>query len=531
MAAFLSVLFTMMQVVGYQISMHFDTSVHQSDFFQNLGVLSVPQCIGLALIGFVFWWILIYFLFTLLEKAKGDKWEVTRRIEVGLWIAGMILLFLCWLPYFGAAYPGFYNYDAMVQVPQALYEEVSYSAHHPLLHTLLMGKIIALGYSQGDSLNDGIVLYSMFQMLVCAVACAYMVVYLLKITGKKWLAVLAFCYYAFLPVFPMFALSTTKDTIFSVLLQLTVVFLYEMYRDIPSFFASKAQITRLVLVALLMCLFRKNGIYALVCVIPFALLWGRKYWRRILILFGAIVMLYAVADKALMWSLHAVPGSREEMLSVPMQQLAKVYNEHGEEAFEAEELALIYEGISREQLLNYNPFLADHIKNFFDYTVIEDNKMDYLSLWVRKGIAYPWTYVKAFLYNTYQAWYPGTSIHAVPGNDATYYFDMDMHVGAERETKNYELLVFCQQIGTEYKYQRLPIVRLLFSIGAMLWAALFAACYGVYRKNRALTVAMLLILFCCATVFLGPISLVRYYLVLFYGFPVTVGMLLSCEGK
>ena len=38
-------------------------------------------------------------------------------------------------------------------------------------------------------------------------------------------------------------------------------------------------------------------------------------------------------------------------------------------------------------------------------------------------------------------------------------------------------------------------------------------------------VAMLMVMLCCVTVFMGPVSLVRYYLVLFYGFPVSIGFL------
>lgn len=521
----LSLLFSLMQVTGYQISMHFGTSVHQSDFFQKIGVLSVPQCILATIMAFPVWCAIIYFAFSWLEKSKDCKWEGSRKMNLCIWAAAAVLLLLCWVPYFLAAYPGFYNYDAMVQVPQALYEDVPYSAHHPLLHTLFMGKIIAFGYSLNADFNDGILLYSVIQMIICAMAFAYMVTYILKMTGRRWMGILAFAYYGLFPVIPMFALSTTKDTLFSVLLQLVVIFLYEMCRDMDSFFASKWKILRFVAVVVLMCLLRKNGIYALVCIVPFVIMWRKAYWKKLLLLFGLTIGLYLGIDTGLMWALDAVPGSAEEMLSVPMQQLAKVYNEHGEEAFAEEELELIYEGISKEQLLNYNPFLADHIKNYFDYNVIAENKGEFLTLWLGKGLEYPWTYIKAFLYNTYQAWYPNTFVYSLPGSSETYYFDMNMHVGAERDTKNQGLLVFCQQIGTEPKYQRIPIVRTLFSMGAMLWVAMFTFAFGIYRKNRPLTLALGLVLLCCATVFLGPVSLVRYYLVLFYGFPVSLGFL------
>lgn len=528
-AGVLSLLFGIMQVAGYQMSMHFGTSVHQSDFFQNIGVLSVAQCVWAVIVAFVCWSVIIYLLFTWLEQRKECKWEVSGKINLWIWVGATVVLFVCWLPYFFAAYPGFYNYDAMVQVPQALYEEVLYSAHHPLLHTLFMGKIIKLGLSFGGTLNSGIVLHSLVQMLLCAMAFGYLIYYVGRASGRKGLGIAALVYYGLFPVIPMFALSTTKDTLFSVILQLTVVFLYEMCKDVEAFWASKWRVLRFVATVVLMCLLRKNGIYALACMVPFVISYGKKYWKKFLLLFGVTISLYLGIDGGLMWALNAVPGSAEEMLCVPMQQLAKVYNEHGEEAFSEEELELIYAGISKKQLLNYNPFLADHIKNYFDYNVIAENKGEFLNLWIEKGLEYPWSYIKAFLYNTYQAWYPNTFVFPFPGSTETYFFDMNMQAGAVRDTKNQGLLVFCQQIGTEPKYQRIPILRMLFSMGAMLWVAMFAFAYGIYRKNRPLVLALGLVLLYCATVFLGPVSLVRYYLVLFYGLPVNVAYLVGKE--
>lgn len=48
----LALVFTAMQVVGYQISMIYGTSVHQSDFFQNINVLSIGQALLLVVVAF-----------------------------------------------------------------------------------------------------------------------------------------------------------------------------------------------------------------------------------------------------------------------------------------------------------------------------------------------------------------------------------------------------------------------------------------------------------------------------------------------
>ncbi|MCH5342692.1 MAG: hypothetical protein J1E64_01545 [Acetatifactor sp.] len=523
----LSFAFAVMQIAGYQISMTYNTSVHRSAFFQNIGVLSKVQCILFGIIEGVFWSVILYLLFTLLERIKFPVKEHCGRINILLWFLVSVLMFACWIPCFLAGYPGFYNYDAFSQVPQALYEEVQYYAHHPLIHTLVMGKIIAFGYHHGVDLNDGIALHSITQMAFCALVFSYILCYLRKRTGRLWFCIVAFCYYAFFPLIPMFAMSTTKDTIFSALLLLTVILLHEMCMDMTAFFASKWNVMKFVVISLLMCLFRKNGIYAVVCAVPFIIFLYRKYWRQILLLFGAITILSVASNRGLMWILHADAGSAEEMFSVPMQQIARVYNDYGEEAFEEEELEMIYEGISEDDLLNYDPFLSDHIKNYFDFNVILDNKMDYLLLWVKKGMQYPGGYWKAFLENTYQAWYPGTSIYNEPYADQTFYFDMGMWPGGYRDTKMPGLLNFYEKISTEIYYQKFPILRLFFSIGAMFWVTLFVFGFAVYQKNRPMAAAMLLVLTYCLTVLMGPISLVRYYLVLFYGFPVSIGYLLS----
>jgi len=524
----LAFLFTAMQVVGYQISMFYQTTFHQSAFFQSIGILTPGQALLFFLIALPIWCIIIYFIFTFLEKLPTCKTYYSDKFSHFIWPVTAIFLFLCWIPCFLAGYPGFYNYDAFNQVPQALYEEVPYSAHHPLLHTLVMGKIIAFGYHFGGdvSLNDGIALHSIFQMTFCAVVFGYCIAYIFKITNRRLLTALALCYYGFFPPIAMFAMSTTKDVIFSALLQLFIIFLYEMFRDLPTTLSSRPKILRLIVTAVLMCLFRKNGIYIIIGLLPFTLYFAKNYWKKILLILCCTTFSYFILSKGLLVALHATESSPEEAFSVPIQQLARVYCEHGEAAFDPEELTLIYEGISTEALLDYNPFLSDHVKNNFDFDVVLDNRSDYILLWLRKGLQYPKEYLNSFLDNTYQAWYPGTSIYEQPGSTETYYFGMNMCAGGERISKAPKLLPFYEQIATGFSYQKIPVLRLFFSIGTMFWVALFVLFYGINHKNRALVIAMLTALLCCCTALLGPIALVRYYLVLFYGFPVSIGFLM-----
>lgn len=529
----LATLLAALEVIGYQISMNYQTTVHQSLFFQKIGVLSVAQCIVVFLGLLIVMFVTVSFLFSILEKAEKTSAAERRfsKKDFALWLFLAILLFLFWVPCYLAGYPGFYNYDAFSQIPQVLYDEVPYNAHHPLIHTLLMGKIISFGYRHGADLNSGIALHSICQMMWCASAFSFVLCYIRKLTEGGWLYKTAFCYYAFFPPIAMFAMSTTKDIPFSVLLLFSVIFLHDMFQDLACFFRSKRKICRFLVTVVLMCLFRKNGIYAFLCIVPFLLTYKKEYAKKILLLCCTAVFSYFMISRCLLWVLDAEDGSTEEMLCVPMQQVARVYNDYGEAAFSAEELSLIYAGISETDLLNYNPFLADNIKNYFEYSVIQNHKTSFLMLWIQKGIEYPGSYIRAFLDNTYQAWYPGTSIIKYPGSTETSYFSMKMYAGGYRDTKIPLLLQFYDKIASGFYYQKIPFVRLFFSVGAMLWIVLFTLADALYRRKISVKMSVLLILACCLTVFAGPVSLVRYYLILFYAFPLCIGFCLEGQQK
>ncbi len=68
--------------------------------------------------------------------------------------------------------------------------------------------------------------------------------------------------------------------------------------------------------------------------------------------------------------------------------------------------------------------------------------------------------------------------------------------------------------------QRVPLISMLFSPGMLFWLLLgsLACCMRERRREESVTLLfMLLIVLAC---FVGPIALVRYCLILFYGLPV-----------
>lgn len=528
-----SLLLTGMQMMGFHISMKYQTSVHTAKIFAVMysrPALLFP-CMGI--VTFLLCYTLVRCLFPVLEckSYAGQTSDAGSLRSPRLWITALIL-FLCWLPCLAASYPGFFNYDVAGQVPQVLYPETEYDTFHPLLHTLIMGTVMKWGYllAHETSLVPGIFLHSLFQMSLCAVVFAYSVYHIRRITGRKWLVILAILYYSLFPVIAMFAMSTTKDVMCCLVLQLCVIQLYNLFAATDAFLRSRRQCIWLIVCLVLLCLLRKNSVYAVALFVLTAMLFLRENRRKIGILIGGALVIYVICNRGMIWALNARTYDMAEAFSVPLQQIARVYCANdGESAFTEEELKMLRR--LEKPWQQYNPLSADDVKDAGTFQPVTDNPVGYLWMWVKIGLRYPKEYVMAFLENTYQAWYPGTSIVVSAPDHEIYYFASDMCIGMKRSSYNEKLLGFYEKISKEHYYQKVPVIRLLFSIGAMFWVALLTFCYGLWCRDRSIVYPLLLILAFCATSLLGPVALVRYYLMLFYGFPVFLGYLFKRRAR
>ena len=525
---FLSLILTGMQIMGFRISMKYQTSVHTVEILKVIYESPLALHLFLGLMEFALIYILLQLLFVILDSRGRDMGKSCSELPLWCWGIVAALLFLCWLPCLAASYPGFFNYDVSGQLSQAMHSGVSYNSHHPLLHTLIVGKIITWGYrlSGQEELTIGILLYSLFQMGFCAAVFTYFIRFLLRMTGRIIIALLALLYYAFFPVIVMYTMSTTKDVMCSGVLLYSMVTLYCLLEDPERFFRSPVRCTGLVLSFAAACLLRKNVIYAVLLLAMVMILFWKGYRCRSILVFGSILAVYVIGSQGMLLALDAQAGGISEAFSVPIQQIARVYHKYGENGFAPGALELMNQVRNAGVWKNYNPLFADPVKNHIDFAPVKAEPGKYLKLWAKTGIRYPKEYIMSFLENTYQAWYPGTSIINEPGSGETCYFDINMSMDMERYSKNSKLLGFYEKLSREHYYQKIPVIRLLFSVGAMFWVALIVFGYGLWRRDRCILYPMVLVLALCLTNLFGPVVLVRYYLILFYGFPVFAGYLL-----
>lgn len=524
-AVLLALILTIMQISGWQFSMKYGSSIHHSQFFQNIGVLTTNRCIIVGIVEWAALSLLIYWGFGRLSTLKSRH---DSPVEVKhLWMYATIGLYLVYVLCLLGCYPGFYCYDIGNQLPQIMYPEVGYNAHHPLLHTIIGGGLITIGYRiYSVDLTFGVFLYNLFQMGICALSFGYAVRFVFKVSQRRILTVLSFLFYALCPPVVIFAMTTTKDVACYAVLLAACITQYEIYKRLSEGKeVSRAQWIRSGCLLCLACLLRKNIVYAAVAFMIFGIFLYRKHYRKLFLFFVCTLAAYTIIGNGMIMVLKAEKSSAAEALSVPFQQLARLYAEKGEEAFPGEDLELLYNAINPELLPLYDPMIADPIKTSFWYNLdtIMANKGDYISLWLRKGLEYPSIYIASFAENTYQTWYPWTELMDTHNYR---YFDISDWIVEYCRPMCRPLYDFYVSV-TEGSYRDYPFIRLLFSTGTMFWTSLIALFYAIWCKNKPAAAALLLEMLVCASSMCGPVSDLRYHLILFYMFPVSLGFMIN----
>lgn len=434
------------------------------------------------------------------------------------------LIFVLWIPTFLALFPGAFVYDATDEYIEVISRE--FTTHHPLIHVLLLGGMTHLGEYLGLGANAGIAAYTIIQMLVVSMVFAYAIRIL-----QKWGLSSRYCFtwiiiIGLFPVYPMYAVCSAKDTLFSSAFLMLTLLLMEFVRDRERFF--DVRMVYLVIAATLMMLLRNNGVYALLVAVPFIVICAiaakvehKTYIKLVLLIIISFVM-YKGVNYSLKLVTDASDTEHQEMLTVPIQQLARVYK-YAPETFTQEEADTLHEILPENYLVTYNPVCSDILKSGFDNAAYAKDSAKYRQLWWKIFTRKPMIYINAWLVNSYGYWYPDMVINVYGGNEMyTFQYKDSSYFGFETEPPGtrhslfplYEK--FYRNISLELFQQRVPVVSMLFSPGFMFVMFAYAFMY-MMRQRRWLGVGILMpMLLLWGTVLLGPTVLVRYVLIFWF---------------
>lgn len=475
----------------------------------------------------------------------GKLWEGTCKSrlsqkEYAAWkvfLFAALLILLCWLPVFLAYYPSVFAYDAEGQLYQVMAHD--YSTHHPLIHTLFLGAFFELGDRALGSCSAGMAVHSMAQMVLMAAIFGYAIMVLYRERTSWVMRFLLFLFYALFPVNSILALSTTKDVLFSGLVLLYLIKACQCIGGKRE--PSRWQYAALIFVTALMLLFRNNALYA--CLVSWPVIFcflkkmgkapehsqrymteTKKYFISVL----ATLLLFAAGAVGLKTATAAHSGSPREMLSVPLQQMARCRVVH-EDAIEPQLRAELDAYLPSEWVFAaYNPYLADPVKN---RAVIHDNPVGLMKTWLRLGAQFPMTYVDAFLDNSIGYWYlpdkTHSTIYGIGTESGFGYLSTDnrtMPAGYEIIEHSYlpGLRAFLERIVSDNEYQKIPVLPVLFAPAFYWWLLCLYLSFVLYKKEDRMLLPALFLPAYYLTLLLSPTVLIRYM----YPFVVSVPVLL-----
>ena len=450
------------------------------------------------------------------------------------------IIFLFWMPVFFALYPGAFVYDATEEYVEVISRQ--FTMHHPLLHVLALGGIVHLFEYIGAGANLGIAVYVLLQMLVMSAALSFVVRSFQMWGVTKRYAFITVLFFSIFPLFPLYAVCTAKDGLFTVFLLVAIVSMGNIIRladvkDVqPSSPTSAPPMSDMIIFLVsstLMMMLRNNGLYAytataLIIVIVFIV--DRRHrsassnhiTARLLILMALSIVLSLGGTRILKLATGATDGEHQEMLTVPIQQLTRTYT-YSPEAFTPDEVALLKAFIPEEYLTTYTPRVSDVLKSGFDNRYYESHCADFYRLWLTIGARRPLTYLNAHLGTAYGYLYPDALNNVYKGNAMytfTYtdssYFGFETEPPGTRESMLPALELLIEKFSLTLFQQKCPVLSMLFAPGFVFWVFLFMLFGYVDRKNLPM---LLPVLMTFATVLMGPTTLVRYVLILWYIIP------------
>lgn len=444
----------------------------------------------------------------------------------GWWLAFMV----CWLPVLLAVYPGFFLYDAYEE-----YMEVAtglFTTHHPLLHVLLLGKTVDTVHRITGSYNYGIVLYITVQMMILAACFAYLIQYLKREQISKTVRLLVFLYFAFFPVNVMFVLCSVKDTLFAAAIFMAVL-LMKKYGCETLSLPKKLGIGATLLLALLL---RNNMLYALLVWAVFLGLLvfatkkdrkaGRKTLQQLILFLAILILVFEGISFGLVKHTNAKKGSAGELLTVPIQQIARGYRANPD-MYNEDEKELLFSYIPEKALNRYTPNLADPVKVSFESDVYRNSAKGFWKLWFKGLLHNPVGYVNAWCMTSYGFWYPDATVNVYEGHSVfTHDYEKSSYFGFETEKPGIRqsmwpwLEKIYHDIALEGTVQRRPVLSWFFSMGALTFVYLICINVVLAKKQYKKLIPYVLPMLVWLTFLLGPTFLPRYMVFEWFLLPV-----------
>lgn len=429
------------------------------------------------------------------NSIKIGKFEVLSDSKLSFYINVMLIL-LAWLPYFLRYFPGLLTADSCAQVAQSI-GMAELTNHHPIFHTGIIAVFINLGKLIFNNINIGVAFYTIFQMIAMASMFSMVLKYISKKNVPFLARVVTLLYYMFYPINALFSVTMWKDILFAGIIPIYTILTIELIFNTQGFFEKNKNTIWYIIVSVLVIFLRNNGLYIVVFVLPFVIIVLRRYWKRVIVISCVIIVSY-ISLKTLIFNIFNIKeGSVGEMLSVPLQQIVRVKKYHKQEMDidTLQQIDLFFRCDNIEE--KYNPILSDPVKAELNTEYFENNKNEFIKLWIKLLKTYFKDYVESFISNSYGYYYPEAK-HWV-ANRTMEVNNMGIHQTQLIEGK------LVSKIDSLIERRDIPIISMFFSIGVAFWIIVMSLGYEILNKEYKSIISYLIIFVLWLTIIASPV--------------------------
>ncbi len=501
-------------VFGYQI--------------ENYSAINIGWSTIIALLcGIIVIFICLYGLFHFFDfiKLKNNIKQEVSKTKTFMLVFGIIML--VYLFQFLVLYPGLFVFDSGWQY--TMYKGyVSLTDQHPLLHTLLMGFVVDCIYQMTGNYNWGVAIYTILQMVICALSFSYMITYIYEKVRVRFVLILSTIFVSFHPTIVLQVMSATKDTWFMAFVILSIVLSLELFERPKEFLNSPTKCVSWIVSVLLMVIFRNNCIYALPALLFFLFIHIKKEKKRyvgIILILGTVFLLYKCVFVP---NVIVEKTDAREMLSVPIQQLMRIYYTESAD-IEQEEKEIIENLIGEYGRERYDPKISDFPKAFLNMDYYKENQSEINGLYtdlVKRNLKLS---MESFLENTCGFWYPLSKLTIMYDTEGYWVF-ID-HYYSIANSKLPVVYDFYKSFETYEFAEGKPLTMLFYAPATYFYIFFVMTAYAIdQNKKKFISVCTFILMLWC-TYLLGPVALVRYTTYLFAMVPLYFVIIMEKEDK
>lgn len=428
-----------------------------------------------------------------IETIIYEKWRNQTYFLI-IWL----MLAAAWTPAYLAFFPGIFGYDAPNQMQQIL-GELPYMAHHPLMHTAILGLFMNCGKAVFGTYNGGVALFCIFQGIIITGSIAYTFLFMKRFKTPFPILVISLLWCALNPVLQILTFNTTKDILFGAFLLHFIINCYEQRHT-----------RSLIFSGILMCLLRNQGIYIVIALLIISVFVNRnkKFLISLFVIAAFSQLFFSVTNNIS----GVLKGDAREMLSVPMQQMALVcslYMEGVSVNLTQEEFEKFSFLVDKEYIPGYHFSTADPIKTYFNTVHLKQDMPGYLFLYIRMGMHNSGYYMTALRGLIYPYW----DMSENPARDLSFKntfpeFSESWGIYQQSLLPGYKQYL-CDYISYEMDKQ-IPVLSWLLQPGLCIWLITALIGLAIAQKNTSAFIAAITAMLFFGTLMLGPIALMRY---------------------